>query len=937
MPGSSPALSTSCVRTGERMPEILEVTAPYAGLRPFEQHEAEIFFGRESHVDRLLEILQRTRFLAVIGPSGSGKSSLVRAGMLPALAAGWLGTGSDWRIVTMRPGDHPLRRLATGLLEPTALGEQLLPGGNDLDRLETTPALIEAELRRGPLGLVHLVEDIRARTASPTNFNLLILVDQFEEIFRYSERGIAQGDEADAFVNLLLASYRAAEASIYIAITMRTDFLGNCVRFLELPDAINHAQYLTPRLSRDQLEQAITGPARVFGGDVAPEVVNEMINAVAGDPDQLPILQHALARMWDEAQKRQSDGPTITRAELQATGGIAGALSRHADAILEDLASQSPDFVVLAEMLFRTITERGTLESGGRDTRRPVRLGRIAEIAGRSWQEFVPVIAAFAREGVNFLVHGQPLDAEARIDISHEALIRQWQRLQAWVADEAERADNYRHWRSRTTDREEGGELLAGADLARAIEWQAGRDGWQPTPSWAARYALATGAEAQKEFEKVRSYIDESEKHEREAREEKETAQQRQRQLERERLEADKRVAEAQAESERQRAAAEREKAEAAAREQALAERHARKSKRLSLVALFVACIAAGLAIWGFSERTRADNKAREALARQLVVEAMAYTTQDPERSLLLAVEAYETLPMSSTESVLRQVYARHEAKLGIMQGHQEWVNHAAFSPDGKLVVTASWDKTARLWEVASGQSLQVLQGHQEWVYHAAFSPDGRLVVTASGDKTARLWDVASGQSLQVLQGHQEWVYHAAFSPDGRLVVTASWDKTARLWDVVSGQSLQVLQGHQGVVYHAAFSPDGKLVVTASEDKTARLWDVVSGQSLQVLQGHQEWVYHAAFSPDGKVVVTASWDKTARLWDAASGQSLQVLQGHQGAVSHAAFSPDGKLVVTASWDKTARLWDVSVGSRSRCCRGTRGRCPTRPLVPMASW
>jgi energy-coupling factor transporter ATP-binding protein EcfA2 len=744
MPESSLALSSSCVRTGDLMPEVLEVTAPYPGLRPFEPHEAEIFFGRENHVDRLLEILQKTRFLAVIGPSGCGKSSLVRAGMLPALAAGWLGTGSDWRIVTMRPGDRPLRRLATGLLEPAALEEQLLPGNNNSDQLETTPALIEAELRRGPLGLVHLVEDLRARIASPTNFNLLVLVDQFEEIFRYSERGAAQGDEADAFVNLLLASYRAAEAPIYVVITMRTDFLGNCTRFLELPDAINHAQYLTPRLSRDQLEQAITGPGRVFRGDVAPEVVNEMINVIAGDPDQLPILQHALARMWDEAQKRQPDSPTITRADLLATGGIAGALSRHGDAILADLRSQSADFVSLAEVLFRTITERGTPESGGRDTRRPVPLARIAEIAGRRWQEFVPVITAFAREGVNFLVHGQPLDAEAIIDISHEALIRQWRQLQDWVADEAGRADDYRRWRDRAADWKKGGELLAGADRSRALEWQAGRDGWQPRPSWAARYALATGAVAQEEFEKVRSYIDESEKRARQEQRAREAAAQRQRQLEQERLEADKRAAEAQAEFERQRAADERDKAEAAAREQVLAERLAerlaRKSKRLSRVALVVACIAVGLAIWGFIERTRANKKAQEAQARQLGTEAIGYITQNPELSMLLAAEAYGTSPIDTTESVLRQVFARYNSMFGLMQGHRGGVGHAAFSPDGKLVVTASGDKTARLWDVARGQALQVLSGHQARVLYAAFSPDGKLVVTASTDNTARLW-----------------------------------------------------------------------------------------------------------------------------------------------------------------------------------------------------
>jgi hypothetical protein len=212
-----------------------EATGPYPGLRPFEPYEAEVFFGREAHTDRLIEILQRERFLAVIGPSGSGKSSLVRAGMLPAVAAGWMGSGSDWRIAILRPGDRPLHRLAQALLEPGVFG-------HELGRGEAVAAgLVEAELRRGPLGIAHLVQDSAQASDGVQPFNLLVLVDQFEEIFRYAEAGTAQADESGALVNLLLAS-RAAEAGrIHVTLTMRTDFLGHCVRFQDLPEAINRA------------------------------------------------------------------------------------------------------------------------------------------------------------------------------------------------------------------------------------------------------------------------------------------------------------------------------------------------------------------------------------------------------------------------------------------------------------------------------------------------------------------------------------------------------------------------------------------------------------------------------------------------------------------------------------------------------------------------
>jgi len=464
------------------MPDSHEITRPYPGLRPFESWEGEIFFGREEHTNRLLDILKERYFLAVIGPSGSGKSSLVRAGLLPSLPLGSLGTGSDWRIAIMRPGNRPIRSLTHALLARSTLGIELL-GEEHIPRDESdmTPdvALIEADLRRGPLGLIDIVQDARTRHTGKDPFNLLVLVDQFEELFTYAEAGGRKADEAEAFVNLLLAPQTVPDAQIYIVLTMRTDFLGNCMHFLELPDAINRAQYLTPRLTREQIERAITSPAFLFDGDVEPTLVTELINTVSDDPDQLPILQHALSRMWDEASQRQSKSPCISWNDFNTVGGITNALSRHADEILASLSLRNqieqpfcPKQQAAVD-LFRAITEQRSAETGGQAVRRPQSLARIAQWSGRNWQDFKPVIDAYAREGVNFLHINSSLNNDTIVDISHEALIRQWQRLRDWVSQEARLASEYKRFRRLAEDFKTGsGALLTGAALARALEWQ---------------------------------------------------------------------------------------------------------------------------------------------------------------------------------------------------------------------------------------------------------------------------------------------------------------------------------------------------------------------------------------------------------------------------------------------------------------------------------
>ena len=258
------------------------------------------------------------------------------------------------------------------------------------------------------------------------------------------------------------------------------------------------------------------------------------------------------------------------------------------------------------------------------------------------------------------------------------------------------------------------------------------------------------------------------------------------------------------------------------------------------------------------------------------------------------------------------------------LTGHASEVYGVVFSPDGRLLATASTDRTARLWDPATGDCLRTLTGHTSTVWAVAFSPDGRLLATASNDATARLWDPATGDCLRTLTGHTSKVTAVAFSPDGRLLATASQDRTVRVWDPATGASVRTLTGHTGRVYGVAFSPDGRLLATASGDRTARLWDPATGDCLRTLTGHTSTVWAVAFSPDGRLLATVGRDKTARLWDPATGDCLRTLTGHTSTVWAVAFSPDGRLLATASPDATARLWDPATGDRLRTLTGHTG-------------
>ncbi len=471
---------------------------PYPGLRPFNADETHLFFGRDLQRIELLHRLRRSRFLAIVGSSGSGKSSLVRAGLLPGLHGGFMaGASSRWRIVDMRPGTDAIGNLARALDAPDAL--------RDSPPAEGEPSFTQATLRRSGLGLAEAVREARL----PDGQKVLVLVDQFEELFRSLEATDRprSNDDAQAFVTLLLEAVKQHELPIYIVLTMRSEFLGECMRFRGLPEAINGGQYLVPRLTPDQRAEAITGPAAVFGVTLVSTLVNRLLNDVGENPDQLPILQHALMRTWD-GWRRHGDDRTgaaeIGLADYEGVGGMAAALSLHADAVFEGLADdgspqQAARRQVIAQRLFKCLA---TVGAGGVAVRRFATVQEIVEVSGEPLLEVVAVVDAFRAAGHSFLMPPptETLAADRQIDISHESLIRNWPRMRAWVDEETESARVYERLSATALLHGKGeAALWDQPDLGVALRW---RSVQQPNAAWARRYNAA--------FEPAMAFLDAS-------------------------------------------------------------------------------------------------------------------------------------------------------------------------------------------------------------------------------------------------------------------------------------------------------------------------------------------------------------------------------------------------------------------------------------------
>jgi energy-coupling factor transporter ATP-binding protein EcfA2 len=454
---------------------------PYPGLRPFEKAEWPIFRGRDRLVQDILTVLAENHFASVIGPSGSGKSSLVRAGVLATLERRHSRMGVRWRTGTMRPGVSPLWSMAEGILR--SLRADLVAPDGELPAAEV--ARLRVLIGSSEDGLAVLTREFSLKEHE----NFLLLVDQFEEIFRY--RSDQEDEERARLVELLVAVANARLPGLYIITTMRSEYLGDCARFTGLAETLNETHYLLPRMTEEELRQAILEPAELKNGRIQDELVDRLINDIRSQEDQLPILQHTLLWMWiqeEESREREELGDRAPihlglaeYEQLQADTTAKTALSRHGDKILEGMSLEERR---VAEVMFRRLVE---VEEHSDRLRRPTRCGTIARLAQVLLDVVQRVVDAFRAEDASFVYASrQIIGDDTSIDITHESLIRQWDTLDGWVRQEKAAYEVYNDLcRAAQRMREGQRNLLDGLELSRALLWAAHE---QPTRLWARRY-----------------------------------------------------------------------------------------------------------------------------------------------------------------------------------------------------------------------------------------------------------------------------------------------------------------------------------------------------------------------------------------------------------------------------------------------------------------
>ncbi len=880
---------------------------PYKGLSYFDEADADLFVGREILTSKLTERIlclssnespDQIHFLAIVGASGSGKSSLARAGLIPALR--WNKASAEWQVFVLTPADHPLESLAAALTQG--------------DPSVAATAAFMDDLARDQRCL-HLFASHKLGSAK--NSRVLLLVDQFEEVFALCRSEL----ERASFIYNLLTAASEVNGPVMVVITLRADFYSYCANYSDLREALAKSQEYIGAMNDDELRRAIEEPALRGQWEFEPGLVDLLMHEVGHEPGALPLLSHALLETW---QRRR--GRIMTLSGYTSSGGVRGAIAETAEAVFTDrFTPQDQD---IARRIFLRLTELGEEPASG-DTRRRVAL---TELTMR------PEEADATRNVLKVLADARLITtSEENVEVAHEALIREWPRLREWLEDNREGLLIHRRlieasqeWDDLAREPEL---LYRGARLIQAQEWG---ETYQTEMN-----------DLEREFLDASISWAEQEMAERE--------EQRLRELE---------AAQKLAEAEKQRAEAQT--------------RFARQLTRRAVYltgAMIIALLMAFTALY-FGSRARqtavtSQNERRIATSRELAADALNNLSVDPERSMLLAMQSISTTRSTDATVLPESLEALHRSIVSspiryMLEGHGTKVLTAAFSPDGKSLATIGDDGTTILWDSLNGAELRRLPGTTQkrenlTDQRLAYSPDGKLLAACDSDQI-KIYNPSTGDLVMTLEGEQADASAVAFSPDGKYLASGSMDGKARIWDASTGALLHLLSGHSDAVESVTYSPDGKWLVTTSDDATFKIWDAATGALLRDFTGFSGLIDSAAFSPDGtRLAFTADgslhvWQvdinlvnenyaltkheiytipeggavvfspdgsrlaaaagDVAKVWDAATGGELMTLVGHTGWVSDVAFSPDGERLASTSLDKTVKIWSLEPGAES---------------------
>jgi WD40 repeat protein len=844
---------------------------PYRGLQTFDEEHAEFFFGREADVQRLLERLKERRFLAVLGPSGSGKSSLVRAGLVPALRRGALPGSDAWRVMILRPGAEPLTTLAAQLLELSASGS-----------MQSTVDLLEEDHRTLHLGVA------QAFASRPHDEHTVWVIDQFEEVFTLCRE---EKQRRAFFGNLLHAAF-APGGKAFVVLTMRADFYPKCAAYPELAQGISGNQFLAWPMEEWSLAEAIEEPARAVGLALEEGLTDQILSDLREAPGALPLMEHTLLELWERRR-----GSMLTLEAYREAGGVAGSLAKRADLVYEQLPEAER---VIARRVLLRLTQPG---EGTEDTRRRA---AFEELVGASGERDAVEHVVSALTQARLLTTGtDPSCGDRLVDVSHEALIRGWPRLREWLDEDRTGLRTHRRlteaaheWARAGRDPEA---LYRGVRLAQASEWaELNQDALNALEAEFLKESVET-----QEGARLRS--------------------QRRARVAAGALAAGLVIVGALAllmvvqkgRADEQRNLANSREFAATSLEQL------DRDPQLSLILAIKA--------YEFAPTAQAQAAVRRALVGSHLRRIIPVGTGEIFFDLSPDGKTIATGTASGEVALWDQAAGRKLAVLeqgskpsasetpgGPPEGPGSGSGFASFSPNGKLLFTTHQGGQGRIWSVPDRRLVTRLDGAG---FLGSWARDGRSILTPAaspknepfvgpkgGPAVARLWDAATGDvraQFRIVDAGPFPFFD--LSPDGRLVAAQDGARVLVI-RVSTGRTVGAFEGH--LFESPPFSPDGRLLVTDGEDESASVFEIASGRRIRVLRPGSG-IYDATFSPDGKRILTGNI-VGARIWELSSDRFIE-LSGHAGAVVNVAFSGDGSRLLTSSEDNTARVWDAETG------------------------